>query len=134
MANQLDIIQKLIALATNNPSEAEAAAAALKAVRLIQRHNIRIGELGESRKVPKRPEDDPDFMNVVDEILKNAVNPDEWKPLATYVDTDVDDDFWMKKIKDAWRAIRVERKRLESAIHEYRTRSGRSYDPPEWVK
>lgn len=119
MADTTDIIRKLMALALNNPSEAEAMSAALKAVQLIEKHSIPVGDtipLKDKRWVP--PE--PDFMDLVNDILKgNKPNPDEQGPLVMAEDYELDDQAsaFRKQIVLAWRAIREERKKIEAEWH-----------------
>lgn len=121
-----DIIRKLMALALNNPSLEEAQSAALKAVQLIEKHSIPVGDsipLKDKRWVP--PE--PDFMDLVNDILGGKKpNPDEQGPLVMSEDTDLEDQAtaFRKQVVLAWRAIRAERKKLEGEWHNLRKRRG----------
>ena len=46
-------IEKLLALAGNNPNENEALAASLKAQELIAKYNVNIDHLGDNKETPK---------------------------------------------------------------------------------
>lgn len=145
-ADTLDIIQKLMALALNNPNEAESLRAALKAIQLIEKHQIPLGDtiIRKGDKGTKWAAPSEDFMSQVDEILKGVnkkwkENPDS----ADYteatggsaglkvaaVESDVEDrqSAFQKQIIRAWRAIRDTRRRLETEIYRYERETGRKF-------
>lgn len=129
MANPVDLVEKLIALALNNPSEEEAKSAALKAVSLIHEHSLPVGagspdpiRVGRRTYTP-----DPEFEQVLADLLKHNQNPDEFVAKVVYQDTEIDDDFMRKRVKKAWEEIRLARKRLEGEIYRYERETGRRY-------
>lgn len=114
MADTIDIVHKLIALATNNPNEAEAMAAALKAVQLIQQNNIPLGIVRPSRaKASWTAQEEADFAETVAGLMKRP-SPDAFVPETVYPSFDLDDGFMKRRITDAWRRIREERAKIEA--------------------
>lgn len=160
MAETLDRVKKLIALALNNPDEEEARSAAMKAVSLIVADNMTIEgnvPLGFSPNFtgPKRWRPDDEF----DQFWESVVSPkppiqqddldrDPWAPQqhsgaqelkAAHVDTDFDDSFnaMRTRIKIAWRAIQGERARLKMEIYNHEVKYGYRYprqEPKDWEK
>lgn len=150
MADTLDTIQKLIALAMDNPSAEESRSAALKAVALIVEHNITLEGRGArtfdtvNTKKTYRPDQEFDaFWSKMgkDQEAAEGEDPDLGRAgglATTQVDTDLDDDFMRVRIKKAWRALQRERARLKTEIeNEYCTRFQKPYprpNPIDWEK
>lgn len=151
MAEPVAIIQKLIALAMNNPNQEEARSAAVKAVALIVQENITLegkSALGFDVGTKQKWKPDSEFEEFW-EATKGNQHPDgaaeTWdgqssgsQALKVAVqDTDLDDDFMRKRIKAAWRALQRERARLKSEIeYQYCQRFG-AYprpNPVDWEK
>lgn len=144
MAEQstVDMVEKLIRLATNNPSEQEAKAAALKACELIMKFSIPLGAEVVIVKDREWTPPSSDFMNMVDEILKGEGAQQAWKAQqdaarAAYDGNGPDvpggimiqdrdlmtrEDAFRAQMKRAWQAIREERKRFEAWVHEMRVK------------
>lgn len=124
-----EIVEKLIRLATNNPNEEEATAAALKAVRLIAENQIPIG--GKTMVVPLRspltPEEAVEFKDILSSLATTG-NRDEFRPATTYATTEIDDEFMKKRIVEAWRKIREQRAQLASEIQRYERETHRKFD------
>lgn len=126
--DKIDLIQKLIALALNNPSRGEAGSAALKAVSLIVENEITLGgrpSMGYQQAASKAWAPDPEFDAFWQKMQQPTHDPDRpWEGQSSgpselkvaAVDTDLDDDFMRKRITWAWRAIRAERAKLEQEI------------------
>lgn len=145
----VDVIQKLIALALNNPSREEAMSAALKAVTLIVDKEVTLGgkpAMGYQASASKAWTPDPDFDEVWAKMNRptNEGNDRPWEGQSNgpqdlkvaAVDTDLDVDFMRTRIKWAWRAIRDERIRLKQEIHRQFTARGEKYprpEPKDWV-
>lgn len=122
-----DLIHKLISLATNNPNEAEASAAALKAVQLIKENGIKVG-VAAPIKGPRKAwtqAEQADFAETL-QALMNQPNPDDFIPEVTYPSFDIDDGFMKQRITEAWRKIRRYRQVVET---EYRRLK---MQPPDW--
>lgn len=123
-----EIVEKLIRLATNNPNEEEATAAALKAVRLIVERGIPIG--GKTTVVqpraPLTPEEQTEFGDIISGLSR--ANPDEFKPATTYATTEIDDEFMKKRIITAWRQIREQRAQLNREIEHYERETRRTFN------
>lgn len=127
-----DIIEKLIQLALKNPNREEAAAAALKAVSLIDKFQIPIGsEVHITRDAPEWRPPSEDFMQTVEDILsgKNrrpggATVPPRSQGGPGYAnalsitdnETTTREEAWRLRMIDAWREIREERKRFEGIV------------------
>ena len=129
MAETVDIIYKLMALALNNPNEHEAQSAAMKAVRMIVDNDVAIGSLHSQTRakvVPLTPEENVEFSAVMSAIM-TAPNPDNFKPATTYQDYDLDDGFMKKRLISAWRQLREHRKRVEGECHRLKI------DKPNWM-
>jgi hypothetical protein len=124
----LDTIRKLLRLATNNPSREEASAAALKAAQLIIENEVPIGdaEIKVRADSPLTQEEQAEFKDVMN-ALSRRENPDEFKPAFVYPTTEIDDEFMKKRILDAWRQIRRERKILDGEIRRYESETRRKY-------
>lgn len=133
------LIQKLIALALNNPNRAEAESAAMRAVSLIVEQDVTLGGKPALGYISSKKQWTPDteFDEFWDRMGKRG-NDEEYDPAAgntagdnsikaAEVDTDLDDDFMRKRIKVAWRAIRKERKRLDAEIYRYEMETHRHY-------
>lgn len=144
MADYVNIIQKLIALALNNPSREESMEAALKAVSLIVEKEVTLGgkpAMGFQAASAKAWAPDPEF----DAFWSRMNQPngegeyESWAGQASgnqgikvaAVDTDIDDDFMRKRITLAWRAIRNERQKLEQEIYRFEQRSHTTYERPK---
>lgn len=123
-----ELVEKLIRLATNNPNEEEATAAALRAVRLIAEHQILIG--GKTMVAPLRapltPEEQTEFKDILSSLA--TINRDEFKPATVYATTEIDDEFMKKRIVEAWRKIREQRAQLASEIARYERETHRKFD------
>lgn len=124
----LDTIRKLLRLATNNPSEEEAKAAALKAARLIVDNEVPIGEaeITVRKESPLTPEEQGEFKDVMTALSKQDSGED-FTPVFVYPTTEIDDEFMKKRILDAWRKIRRERKILDGEIRRYESETRRKY-------
>lgn len=148
MADHIDIIQKLMALALNNPNRNEALAAAMKAVSLIVEKEVTLGgkpALGYQAAAAKAWAPDPEF-DAFWERMKQQGQPQSTEESyvdgtyssggtssglkASTSDTDLDDDFMRKRITWAWRAIRAERIRLERWIQEQTAHYREKYPRP----
>lgn len=146
-ANIVDMVEKLIRLATNNPSPEEARLAALKACELIQKFSIPLGADVVIVKDREWSAPSPDFMATVEEILKGerATYASQWegswepppaadvggKPAAPTQGLMIQDrELWSRQeafraqMQRAWRAIREERKRIEGWVHNMRVKHG----------
>jgi Protein of unknown function (DUF2786) len=162
MADSLDRVQKLIALAINNADEEEARSAAMKAISLIVLENMAIGgrltEGVDASHLRRSWKPDQEFDTFWDEILNHQkgvhLDPevDPWhynegqqrttraEGLAsTEVVSDLDDAFsaMRHRIKVAWRAIQKERARLKQEIWRWENVSRRRYprpEPADWEK
>lgn len=150
MVDELDKIQKLIALAMDNPSAEESRSAALKAVALIVEHNVTLEGKGArtfdtiNTKKTYRPDQEFDeFWSKMGRSQEAAEGEDpdlgRRRGLATtQTDTDLDDDFMRVRIKMAWRALQRERARLKTEIeNEYCIRFQKPYprpNPTDWEK
>lgn len=147
-ANVVDMVEKLIRLATNNPSPEEARLAALKACELIQKFSIPLGADVVIVKDREWSAPSPDFMSTVEEILKGtraAYNPQDdvrdWQPAdvggspaaPTQGLMIQDRKLWSRQeafraqMQRAWRAIREERKRIEAWVHNMRVKHGSEF-------
>lgn len=142
MAETIDIIEKLIQLALNNPNENEAMLAAMKVVRLLDKFQIPIGAnvtiLREADLKWTPPSQD--FMDTVEDILKNKrdYNPDA-SPMRdrpqsahgglTIQNRDIVDqqEAWRTRMVDAWRALREERLRFQSEVQRYERETHRKF-------
>ena len=124
----IDTIRKLLRLATNNPNETEARAAALKAAQLIIDNDVPLGQT-EIRigKTTLTPEEHQEFTDTLSALMRMD-NPDEFKPAVVYPTTEIDDEFMRKRIIEAWREIRTQRQRLASEIRRYEQQSGRRFE------
>lgn len=156
MADTLDRIKKLVALAMNNPDIEESRSAALRAVAMIVEHNIPIGGQGGQQaqhyepihaKTTWKPDDEfEEFVRHATKTDTDGVDPDLGYSgvgggtglKAAHVDTDLDDDFMRKRIKIAWKALTRERARLKREIEEeYCKRFQKPYprpNPVDWEK
>jgi hypothetical protein len=134
----VDVVEKLIQLALKNPNREEAASAALKAVALIEKHQIPIGAdvsiptAGGNWVPPSK-----DFMDAVEEMLNTKRQQDAHtrKDPATYQtkagtsydqdlmiqdrETSTKEDAARQRFIDGWRALREERKRLEGEVQRF---------------
>lgn len=154
MADTLDRVQKLIALALNNPDEEEARSAAMKAVSLIVAANFSIegttaGPNVSATRRAWRPDAEFDaFWDEMDQqqhqgfrsqddMDREGYEPQNYRQQgaeglkAAVVDTDIDDDFMRKRVKAAWRAIQRERARLKTEIYNFEQRYRTRYPRPE---
>lgn len=135
MADRNTQIRKLIALALNNPNEQEAAAAAMKAVRMIGAGGDIPTPISSATKTYVR---DEEFEAFWDRMNNPDVSADDYPAggptdlKAAAVDTELDDDFMRKRITRAWRAIRKERKILEGEIDRYERNTRQRYPKPDW--
>lgn len=145
MADTLDIIGKLMALALNNPNEAESLRAALKAVQLIEKHQIPLGDtiIRKGDQGTKWAEPSEDFMSQVDEILKDRGKGGRTPDSSDFteetgggaglkvaaVESDLEDrvSAFQRQIIRAWRAIRETRKKLDTEIYRYEKETGRKF-------
>lgn len=140
--DKIDIIQKLIALALNNPNRAEAESASMKAVSLIVENNITLDgkpAMGFQGAAAKAWAPDPEFDAFWEKMQQPTYDPDRpWEGQSSgpqdikvaAVDTDLDDDFMRKRITWAWRAIRAERSKLEKDIWWQEQQRGVKYPRP----
>lgn len=131
MADTIDQIRKLLALALNNPNEEEARSAAMQAARLIEKHNVTMG--GQAVTIPTREWQPPDTS--VEDLLRAAskANGKEAPPAGhpnsvMITDNEMDDDFMRKRITLAWRAIQETRKKLEMDIYHFEQRTGKRWE------
>ena len=141
----MDMVEKLIRLATNNPNEEEAKLAALKACSLIQKFSIPLGADVVIVKDREWKPPSPDFMDMVEEILKGtraAYNQQDevrdWEPADVggspaapsqalmIQDRELfnREDAFRAQMSRAWRAIREERRRIEAWVHNFRVKEG----------
>jgi hypothetical protein len=142
--NITTIVQKLIALAVNNPNEEESKSAALKACTLIEQHQIPVGDnivaKGQTIFNP-----DPDFMDMVSDIIKGAnkspdteveekyhpdapqSTPGEEKLALPEQELEDRKSAFQRQIVVAWRAIRQSRKSLDAEIQRYEKETGRRF-------
>lgn len=65
MADPLETVNKLIALATNNPNAEEARSAAFKAVQLIKASGFTVERAGNAARAPRMPSVDEFVSEVV---------------------------------------------------------------------
>lgn len=128
MAEPLEIIHKLIALALHNPNEEEARSAAYRAVEMIMEHQIPIGGKTAVNRAPTlTPEEQGEFQEILSALMTRK-NPDGFTPSTYHQDFDIDDGFMKKRIIDAWRKLREERKRFEAEIHVYEMQTHRKFE------
>lgn len=148
MANTVDVIEKLIQLALNNPEPAEAAAAALKAVALIDKYSIPIGtNVTIIRDVTDWKPPTPEETAVVEELLKGKPRYDQnaghdWagqhhegktEGLINQDNTpQTGKDAFRQRLIDAWRALREERKKLEAEVYRYELETHRKFTRGGW--
>lgn len=151
--DKLGKVQKLIALAMNNPYEREAMAAAMMAVSLIVSENISLGDrpaVGFDIGTKKVWTPDSEFDDFFNRVANAANDPDGVDPevfsyqnaTATGLkpsarDEGLDDDFMRKRTKIAWRALQRERARLKHEIYLFEQRYHTRYPRPEpmdWEK
>lgn len=131
MADTIEVIHKLIALAMNNPSEEEARSAAYRAVALITEHQIPIGgQTTAAQPVTLTPEEKKDFEDVLS-ALSLRKNPDEFTPSTYHQDFDLDDGFMKKRIIEAWRELRRMRKEVSAWIDRIERETLGKYKFPE---
>lgn len=119
----IDLIEKLIRLATNNPNEEEARSAALKAVTLIINSNITLGDnskrISHGPEAPKYKPVDEETEDLINEILKGTAKQRGEPGLKVKPEeTEIDDEFMIKRIKLAWNRIRQERRNVEAIRNE----------------
>lgn len=125
----IDKIQKLMALALNNPNEEESLRAAYRAVALLVEHQVPIGKaqkIVERKATVLTPEEKAEFGDVLSSLART--NPDEFKPATYYATTEIDDEFMKKRVILAWRKIREQRAILESEIRRYESETGRRFN------
>jgi protein required for attachment to host cells len=127
MAETIDIIHKLMALAMNNPNEEEARSAAYRAVAMLTEHEIPIGGKTTAAKTPAMtPEEQTEFKDILAGLARRD-NPDEFRPASYYTTTEIDDEFMKKRIIAAWRQIREMRAQLTSEIQRYERETHRKF-------
>lgn len=143
ITSQLDTIEKirkLLALALSNPNEEEARSAAMKAAEMIRDNNITLGGITVTQPVKNWQGPDVEFDEILRATERRPDGSNPWEGQASgpqsvkkaIIDTDIDDDFMRKRIKLAWQAIRVERERLKTEIHnEFTMRFHKPYPRPE---
>lgn len=147
----IDIVNKLVALALHNPNEEEARSAALQALRLMEKHQIPIGNFIPDREAKWEPPP-ADFMATVEEILKGHTKqnqtgnsyggdstldnreafetPQTPGAVATMkgepeIESQEDAIRW--QVVRAWRAIRETRKQLDAEIQRYERETHRKF-------
>ena len=128
MATVVDVIEKLIQLALHNPSEIEAASAAMKVVRLLDSHQVPIGaNIVIARDVQDYTPPTAEENATIEELLKKkGQDPDKnWsteytgrhhegkeKGLITQDNSpQTAADAFRPRLGDAWGAVRGERQR-----------------------
>lgn len=129
MADPVDIVQKLMALALNNPNKEEARSAAYRAVAMLVEHQIPIGRAGKvvsHQATILTPEETVEYGEVLSSLTRS--NPDEFKPESYYATTEIDDEFMKKRILLAWRQIREQRKSLQHEIYIYEQETHRKFN------
>jgi hypothetical protein len=144
----IEIVQKLMALALNNPSEEEARSAALQAIKLIDRHQIPVGDKTVEKSEVWTPPSE-DFMKTVNDILNpkktgagntyggdsifdNSESFSQQTPgtVSRFKDEPELEDFQSairKQTIRAWRAIREARKELAAEIARYEKETRRKF-------
>jgi hypothetical protein len=131
----IEKIRKLLALALSNPNEEEARSAAMKAAEMIRDNNITLGGITVTQPVRNWQGPDVEFEEILKATERRPDGSNPWEGRASgpqgikqaILDTDLDDDFMRKRIKDAWRAIREERAKLQGEIHRYEVETHRHY-------
>lgn len=124
----IDIIQKLMALALNNPNEEEARSAAYRAVAMLVEHQVPIGKAQKTvtrQATVMTPAESAEFGEVLSSLVRS--NPDEFKPETYYATTEIDDEFMKKRIILAWRKIREQRKILATEVYRYEQETHRKF-------
>lgn len=121
------VVEKLIQLALKNPNKEEAASAALKAVELIDRFSLPVGDRVIATEpvgpTPNWVPPDPKFYETVDDILgKKQVNPDadpRTMPGLMIQDTELVDpqEAWRQRMVDAWKEIRAQRRDIAAIYY-----------------
>lgn len=131
MNDTLEIINKLMRLALNNPSHEEASAAALRAVELINKYQVPVGDI-----IPDRPltyqAPPPDFAQAVADIFNDQKRtstdghqhngPLSDQPGLVFsggTETEQGNPI-QRQIILAWRAIRESRKKLEAEWYRFK--------------
>lgn len=144
MANTIDVIEKLIQLALKNPEPAEAAAAALKAVALIDKYQIPIGanvtivrDVADEWKPPT-----PEENAIIEDMLKgkHRSDPEAGKAYTGQhhegkteglINQDnspmTGKDAFRQRLIDAWRALREERVRFQGEVYRYELETHRTF-------
>lgn len=142
----IDIVQKLMALALNNPNEEEARSAAMQAIRLIDKFSLPVGDNVIHRSDKEWVPPPPDFYETVSDIFKGGgTNPDAEanaydQPYAgappkgqqaglRAVENDLIDQksAFAAQIVRAWRAIREARRALAGEFYRWEQRNGHRF-------
>lgn len=139
----IEVVQKLMQLALHNPNEAEAMSAALKAIRMIDKFSLPVGDNVVHRSDRAWEPPPPDFYATVEDIFADkAKQPDEearaydspyqGAPPAgqqaglTAPERELEDrqSAFAKQMVRAWRAIREARRALGGEFYRWETRNG----------
>lgn len=148
--NVVDVVEKLMQLALRNPNAEEAAAAAMKAVRLLDSHQIPIGaNIRIVRDIPTYTPPTPEEEQTIADLLNKKQGDPERARRAYTTDhhegktegllaqdhtPQTGQDAFRQRLIDAWRALREERIRLQSEIHRYEVETRRKFkgDSSSW--
>lgn len=135
----IDTVKKLMELALHNPNEAEAASAAMMAVRLIDKFSLPVGDNIIHRSDKEWVAPPSEFYDTVADIFTGHVgkNPDA-DPytngaqvpgglMAPDNDLDTKQGAFAAQIVRAWRAIREARKALAGEFYRWEQRNGRRF-------
>lgn len=145
----IDIVKKLMELALHNPNPEEARSAAMKAIQLIDKFDLPVGDNVIHRPSKDWVPPDADFMHTVDDIFsgkKEWANPDA---KATEYDEnrgsqvpgalaaperELEDQqsAFRKQVIRAWRAIRETRVKLQAEISTYERETHRRFTGRGW--
>lgn len=145
----IEIVKKLMELALHNPNPEEARSAAMKAIQLIDKFDLPVGDNVIHRPSKDWVPPDADFMHTVDDIFsgkKAWANPDataaeydenrgsQVPGALAMPERELEDQqsAFRRQVVRAWRAIRETRVTLQSQIHEYEVRSGRKFTGRGW--
>ena len=142
MTNTVEAIESLIRLAVHPASDRnEAASAALKAVKLIDKFSIPIGaDVTMIRGVEDYKPPTAEEMSTIDQILQGKQKPETAREysqkhherkaegLITQDNTPMTgQDAFRLRLIDAWREIRDQRVRLQAEIYRYELETHRKF-------
>lgn len=134
----IEIVQKLMALALNNPNEEEARSAAMQAVKLIDKFSLPVGDNVIHRSDKEWVPPPQDFYDAVRDIFKDKMKDSDAEATAydrpyqgapppgqeagiTHLEQELQDrkSAFAEQIVKAWRAIREARRALAGEFYRW---------------